>query len=140
MTFQSILLCDWLNKNRSEPSQCCLHQGKGKQPLTPASASEVLQEVAKNRAAPYNTSVLPLTHSQLSHPIGFAVSLSRACLTPQRHRAALPAVDSLRSFEVQAAPSHPGVSGHFPCPLYVCFSHKREVGRAPTDGLTLRRH
>lgn len=58
----------------------------------------------------------------------------------QRHRAALPAVDNLRSFEVQAAPSHPSVSGHFPCPLYMYFSHKQEVGQAPTDGLALRRH
>lgn len=84
--------CEWLNKIVSEPSQLCLHQGKGKRPLTPASTSKVLQEVAKNRAAPpYNTSVLPLTHARLSHPVGLAVSSWRACLTPRRHPAALPA-------------------------------------------------
>lgn len=113
---------EWLNENRAEPSQLCLHQGKGKRLLTPASTSKVLQEVAKNRAAPYSTSVLPSRSFHIPSASLFPCRrlASRSGITEQPF---LPG-HSLRTFEVPAAASHPGVSGHFPCPLHVYFSCK----------------
>lgn len=125
-TFLSILSY-WRNKNRSEPLQCCLHKGKRKQPVTPASSSKVLQEAAKNRATPTFPSCLWHSHSfhiPLASPFPCGGLASRPGVT-----ASPSCLHSPRSFEVQAAPSHPAASKHFPCPLYL--SLKGEVGQVP---------